>query len=517
MKSTTIHKIFGPPGTGKTRRLLQLMLQEIETVGDAQRIACVAITKAASLEIKGRIARQGDVKVKDLVWCRTMHSACYNLIGMTKAEQWGTVGDWQALRDAGFLCRGSFSGDEGVPPNDDKTFDASHFAWNMARKMRCPIEDIVTLLPQDNPKYAPGTVRRFGEAYERVKKERGKLDYEDMMERFLDGDFPPPPVESLLIDEAQDMTRLAWDVVRKWIKQGGIRRVYLAGDDDQSIYAFMGADEYGFLDFPADEDEVLHYSHRCPRAIGEYAEKILPKIRKRRQKRIEWRDAPGQVMHHQSSWQSLPWTQTAGKDKSYMVLCRHRRQVKQVSKFLTSIGVAHSMNGHNIRTSKLALAAKAYHDLKAGRETSPRNVAHLLRQLSRHAEAAEWGKRHSRYKVKRDQLTGIDYDRPWIPYIANDQGERQELQELRQLLVNYGIGVIGTEPNLQVMTYHGSKGREADVVVLLTDVYAAVWDSQARAPDPEYRLAYVGLTRARERAIVVSPGTGQYMIGMGAR
>ena len=54
-----------------------------------------------------------------------------------------------------------------------------------------------------------------------------------MIERAIkEIDFPPLKV--LILDEAQDCTPLQWSVIYKMANK--VKRIYLAGDDDQAIY-----------------------------------------------------------------------------------------------------------------------------------------------------------------------------------------------------------------------------------------------------------------------------------------
>ena len=50
------------------------------------------------------------------------------------------------------------------------------------------------------------------------------------------------PFKVLMVDEAQDLTPLQWDMVVKIAKH--VDRVYIAGDDDQAIYEWNGADVF---------------------------------------------------------------------------------------------------------------------------------------------------------------------------------------------------------------------------------------------------------------------------------
>lgn len=53
-----------------------------------------------------------------------------------------------------------------------------------------------------------------------------------------------------MVDEAQDLTPLQWDMVVKIAKS--VWRVYIAGDDDQAIYEWNGAEVEYFQTFPVE-------------------------------------------------------------------------------------------------------------------------------------------------------------------------------------------------------------------------------------------------------------------------
>ena len=68
-------RIFGPPGTGKTTTLLNMVDEALEKGITPQSIAFLAFTKKAANEAKERAAiRFGLDPKRDLVNFRTLHS-----------------------------------------------------------------------------------------------------------------------------------------------------------------------------------------------------------------------------------------------------------------------------------------------------------------------------------------------------------------------------------------------------------------------------------------------------------
>ena len=67
---------------------------------------------------------------------------------------------------------------------------------------------------------------------------------------------------------------------------------------------------------------------------------------------------------------------------------------------------------------------------------------------------------------------------------------------------------------IKLSTIHGVKGEECDNVVLFTDIERIIYDSARRYADPEHRLFFVGITRAKENLFVCSQHYEyQYHIG----
>jgi superfamily I DNA/RNA helicase len=58
-------------------------------------------------------------------------------------------------------------------------------------------------------------------------------------------------------------------------------------------------------------------------------------------------------------------------------------------------------------------------------------------------------------------------------------------------------------PRITASTIHGSKGGEADNVVLLTDLSTAADIQFQQSPDDTHRVFYVGVTRAKQNLYIV--------------
>jgi len=125
------------------------------------------------------------------------------------------------------------------------------------------------------------TLYLLSEELKKFKKEKGLKDFTDLLEDFIHKEVHPS-FEVLFIDEAQDLSLLQWDMVRCiW---ANAKKTYIAGDDDQAIFKWAGADVDHFIALKSEVDDIktLDQSYRIPGGpIHELSQKIIRKVDKR--------------------------------------------------------------------------------------------------------------------------------------------------------------------------------------------------------------------------------------------
>lgn len=490
--------ILGPPGTGKTTRLLGMVDDELGRGVEPDRIGYVSFTKRAAHEAIERAMTKFGLEREQLRYFRTLHSMCFNALGLSNADVFEgkkllEFGDWIGVEMSEMRA------------SDDGTLagftqgDRAMFMENLAR-VRC-----VSLREQyehDHDGLRWSFVDRVGRALEQYKRDHQLYDYTDMLVMFARSDWSPH-LDVLFVDEAQDLSILQWRVVDKLARS--CRRVVIAGDDDQAIYRWAGAAVEHFVDMDGDVT-VLGQSWRCPASIQSLSSDIIGRVRHRRPKTWLPREAEGALERVQRFGQ----VDTSGKD--VLILGRNAHVLRAVMPALRSEGIIYEWRGHTSVSQPILQAVQTWEALRRGEQVTADEARRVYEYM-----ASGSGVRRG-YKTlpslgKTDMVSlpdlrergGLVRDDIWHEALERiPQEERVYMLRARQR----GESLTSGRVRVRLSTIHGAKGGEADHVVLLRDMARRTHDEMQNNPEDEARTFYVGVTRARERLTVVAPSTG---------
>ena len=203
--------ILGPPGTGKTTTLLNLVDQFIQDGVRPKQIGYFSFTKRAATEAATRAADKfGLDRDNDLAFFRTLHSYAFNQLGMTKEKMLGA----DDYREFGEKCgipikTAKFSESDGTFNSDNEYLTII----NTAAVKRIDLLDYYDSR-QNILDIERSTLFLLSEELKRFKKEKGLKDFNDLLEDFIAKESINK-FKVLFIDEAQDLSLLQWEMVRK--------------------------------------------------------------------------------------------------------------------------------------------------------------------------------------------------------------------------------------------------------------------------------------------------------------
>lgn len=490
--------VLGPPGTGKTTRLLGEMEKYLRAGGNPERIGFVTFTKKAVAEAVGRTGRAE----ADLPYFRTLHSLCFRLCGLTSSlvigpEGYAELGERLGLELTGKHERGQV---EELPPGD-RALALDGLARARLRPLKEAWEEHAADLDLDWE-----LVDVVARGLKRYKGLNGLVDYTDMLERFLEKGVAPE-LDLLLVDEAQDLSPLQWRVVENLAVAAG--KVLLAGDDDQAIYRWAGADVAEMARMAAERGpEVLRQSHRVPRDVHAVAQEVAGRISRRIPKEYLPRDAVGGVARVAS-------LDDAGlAEGRWLILVRNRYLARPVADALLRDGLwFESFVEAPGRWASLR-AAVVWEDLRRGRSVGLDEAVGAASLLANGTYSTvgmslfKAGKKARRVVMAdlKKELALTNDNMPWFEALA--KVSREESEYLRAA-ARRGEN-LRQPPRITVETIHGAKGGESDHVAVLTDVSRRTWEGMNRDPDAETRVFYVAVTRARETLTLVQPETPYY-------
>lgn len=492
--------LLGPPGTGKTTRLISDVEQCLEGSIRPQDIAFVSFTKKAVSEALERACKKFNLYPSSFPLFQTVHSLCFRQLGCTKQNMMGKQNYLELGELLGYDMSGQYDMGDGMVPTGAQPGDRLLFMENIARVRCVKLRQVWEESGGQDVTWEE--LARFASGYARYKERTGLMDFTDLLQKFID-EGRPVNAKVVFIDEAQDLSRLQWEVLAKCY--GLADRVVIAGDDDQSIFKWSGADLETFLSLEGDQ-EVLGVSHRLPVSVYKLANRIIHKVGKRFKKEFTPTQRAGDV----SYIGSLDHLEIK-EGQSTLILVRNVYLLNQVYAHLKRLGVTYTgrHNAPSVQPGHVQ-AIRAWERVRKGGTATYAEVQEIYENLrvgtilSRGGKAAlnacEEIEMGFAWETLRDHF-GLKAMPIWHEAL---EGIPMETRDYYLAVLRSGRK-ISTTPTISVNTIHGVKGGEADHVVIISDMSKRTYDEMQKDIDSEHRVAFVAVTRAREQVTIVLP------------
>ena len=493
-----INIILGPPGTGKTTKLLEICKQKKEEGIGWDKIGFFSFSQKAAYEAKDRAREKFQASREDLVHFRTLHSFAYRNLAIDDNNLFKKK-NWKELSSLVGWDLNFDESDESIYTNTNHKFVN---LINLARLKNTELleewrrsED--RSMSWDRLQYLDDIITGF-------KDENNLYDYTDMIVRYtLD-----PIINNfdvLFIDEAQDMPTIQYEMIDKLIKHS--KETFIAGDDDQAIFRWMGADVDRFIDLKGSV-QVLDKSYRCPERIFRLANTIISKVSNRRQKTWSPKSEQGKVKRV-THLRHIDLT-----EGNWLILGRTKKiRNEMIEGHLKSLGMWYGRGDHRPISRTVLNAIYAWNRLQDNQTISYGDVQYIYNQIvakGRLKRGAKTFKDEDKDKIytldilKKDH--GLLVDGQW--YEVMNKISEYDVAYIRRLL---DLGEdLQKEPRIKTSTIHQAKGGECDNVVVLTDIGKIVYKSYTKNPDDEHRVFYVAVTRAKENLYIVDPQTTNF-------
>jgi len=571
MSEPTVTRLFGGPGSGKTTALLDRVEAILEAESaDVRDVLVVSYTRAAAAEIRERLAERIGVSPRSLQGnvC-TMHAKAYELLDLSRGdvvgeddkeafcEEYGVEFEDQHGGAGRRTARSTTVGNKIIATSqwlqrterDVADWYDVPFQWDVEEVRLPPEEDpnaqqgnkYTPTWPSDDDRIdVPETIR----AWRGYKGDNGIVGFADMLERVTQRSLVPS-VDYLVIDEFQDITTLQYTVFEGWTPH--VETALIAGDDDQVVYAWQGADPDLLLDTAVGEDVVLPNSYRLPSEILNVVNAEIRHIDKRQEKDLRPRKEGGTVeaIESPSMLELVRNVRYTIEDDEGDVMCLFRARYQMfdfIDEFIDH-GIPFTMlTDGRMWTDRVRDYVSAVEKIESGDPVTGLEVRRLADMLQESAFGTR--DREALYDVIEDHEEGADTDDaaeieipadeidgrvPFMPDTTSaDDMVRKVTSFQRSSIGAYFEGDYrGTDHDrVRVGTIHSAKGREADHVFVATDLTEKVVEQMvASVDDPtdvdgveeftkstspvpvltdnERRVFYVGMSRARERLVIM--------------
>ena len=496
-----MHRIIipGPPGTGKTHRLMQLLDNELNLIKtNPEKIAYIAFSNAAANVAKERIKN-------DKIYVSTMHSMGSQECNINTKTQLLKGDKWKSFKNFSSLCA-DLSFESRINVNGYVEHVNPHMKIiEYARNRKISLADAAVELELH---YTTDIwlTEQIEADLTTYKEQTGMIEYSDMISKFVEED-KCPPLHCVFLDEAQDLSPLQWDMF--FYIESKCARSYIAGDDDQTIYTFQGASPKIFINLKGMFDPQIQ-SRRVPRSVHRLATTIFPHMSQRLDKKWEPRDAEGSVSMN-ANFEELPMHQG-----NWMILTRTNKMLERLREYLYSMNYRFEAKAQELLPKKMLNAYRVWQRLHQGAVVSKEDVKDLWDFLT--VKQGHLVRGFAGGKTL-ESITAIDLNGLKSEHGLRATGSWETLNfpedsklYIKKLLES-GDDLM-SKARIRLSTIHGAKGDEAENVALFTDTEKIIYDSSRHDPDPEHRTWYVGVTRAKENLFVCSQHYEyQYNIG----
>jgi DNA helicase-2/ATP-dependent DNA helicase PcrA len=528
--------VLAGAGTGKTRAITSRIAYGVHSgVYVPQRVLAVTFTARAAGEMRTRLRDLGAVGVQ----ARTFHAAALRQLRYFWPRHVG--GELPSLVDhkAGLVAESA--GRLRLATDRATVRDlASEIEWV---KVTMTDHEEYAVAAAKAGRVAPAgldaaTVTRLLSTYDQVKRDRGVIDFEDVLlymvgllaEHRQVSQAVRDQYHHLVVDEFQDVSPLQQALLDQWL--GGRDEVCVVGDPNQTIYTFAGASPEFLIDFPQRHPDAtvvrLVRDYRSTPQVVTLANRLLAAAPRRTgHELVAMRPAgpEAELREHPDEAAEADWV--AGRAAELVrdglppseiaVLFRTNGQSETYEQALSDAGVPYLLRGGErffdraeVREARLLLRG-------AARSADTDELASTVRAvLSGNGWTSEPPAGGGAIRERWESLAAL-------ARLADDLATADPALTLRDFVAELDERADAqhapTVEGVTLASLHAAKGLEWDAVFIVgaTDgMIPITYADTPEAVEEERRLLYVGVTRARLR-LTITWATARAPGGRGSR
>src|SRR5499427_3200704 len=518
------------PGSGKTSTLTGRFVHLTRQGVDPRRILAVTFTRKAADEMRNRIARLLELSTAGSLDVMTFHAFAFRLLKRNPAiaglrDQFPV---WDAPEQRRvFLDRRMYWNEDAdildiIGGAKERMLGSEAFAANID-----PDDEVLT------------EAVKYFRVYERALSHAGAIDFADMVplivkvmtentayRKAITGAY-----DHVLVDEYQDVNPGQIRLLDHFVNDGV--RLWVVGDDDQTLYSFRASDVRHILDFTKRHSgavtHLLDHNYRSAPEIVLAAKRLIARNRARMVK--DYRPVvskPGEIVIRGYATPVIESRQVAraitelirqgAVPESIAVLYRSGAIGLAFQSALKELGVPFTVRGGadfwQSAAARLVLGALIYlHDgenIEAMSRIGSNKRGEIVREQLHHLPAA----------IRRDFKASAEHVREIVgdavPGRASNRDKAEwhaivdavvelaltckTFPELESRIADQSRTLRNLPDNAVVLsTIHSAKGLEWDTVFLVGFEDGVLPHVNADDIEEERRIAYVGVTRAKYR------------------
>ena len=491
--------IIAGAGSGKTRVLTRRVAHQCLT-GSAEpsHVAVLTFTRQAASELHRRLRALG---TGDGLIAGTFHSVALSML----RQYWDQQGRSHptVVSDRRRLIG------EVIGPKHGTSIAAlsSDIDWARARNVEAARYSTAVANAGRRSLSPAADVARVMADLEKLKAKRGVIDLDDLLSTTIhlmrnDEKFASIArwrIRHLFVDEAQDLNPLQLEVLELW--RGDRDQLTLVGDPSQSIYGFNGSDPTILTNlesrFPGIEVVRLGTNYRCTPQVVAAGLNALTNGGASVPDLVSARPNGSAIRIHGFADEHFEATGIAdiideigrerGSWRSTAVLARTNAQLPPIRAALEARGVPARILG----------AAAADPVQRATREVGDLPSASRIATWSRDARDPSDDDATEDITARRTVADAVD------EFLRGGGGDGRAF--LAWVRANRPFDVVTDSNVVELLTFHGAKGREWDHVVVAGCEAGLMPHSSAKSDlerAEEIRLAYVAITRASDDLIL---------------